>query len=184
MQAIHNKSIIRKHIVEEKLATTIKKINTNNNTPRTFFKAASVIIPLITLSYLSIFQKDNINTIYTQMASINPFESNTIFKPIENTNTEINIEIAAKPITESIEEEQFPTIISQRTYYIIAGAFAKQKNANRMLNKLNRWNYKAEIIESNNLFRVCYNSFDNREEAILSLNKIKQENPEAWLLTK
>ena len=60
----------------------------------------------------------------------------------------------------------------------------KKKNANKMLNKLNRWNYNAEILEGGNLLRVSYDSFANREDAVLALNKIKQENPEAWLLTK
>ena len=32
--------------------------------------------------------------------------------------------------------------------------------------------------------RVSYDSFNNREDAILALNKIKQENSAAWLLTK
>ena len=53
-----------------------------------------------------------------------------------------------------------------------------------MLNKLNRWNYNSEIVEGGNLLRVSYDSFYNRDEAVVALNKIKQENPEAWLLTK
>ena len=53
-----------------------------------------------------------------------------------------------------------------------------------MLKKLNNWNYNAEIVEGGSLLRVSYNSFYNRSEAVLSLNKIKQKNPEAWLLTK
>ena len=96
----------------------------------------------------------------------------------------IKIEVEATPITEVIEEESMPIIISQKRYYIIAGAFAEQRNANKMLNKLNRWNYNAEIVEGGNLLRVSYDSFYNRDEAVLALTKIKQENPEAWLLTK
>jgi cell division protein FtsN len=53
-----------------------------------------------------------------------------------------------------------------------------------MLNKLNRWNYNAEIVEGGNLLRVSYESYNNREDAVLALNKIKQENSSAWLLTK
>ena len=53
-----------------------------------------------------------------------------------------------------------------------------------MLNKLNSWDYNAKIVEGGNLLRVSYNSFYNRDEAVLALTKIKQENPEAWLLTK
>ena len=53
-----------------------------------------------------------------------------------------------------------------------------------MLNKLNTYNYNPEIIEEEYLFRVSYDYFYNKEDAILALNKIKLENPEAWLLTK
>ena len=53
-----------------------------------------------------------------------------------------------------------------------------------MLAKLNRWNYNSEIVSGKSLLRVSYDSFYNREDAIVALNKIKQENPEAWLLTK
>ena len=53
-----------------------------------------------------------------------------------------------------------------------------------MLAKLKRWDYNSEIVKGNKLLRVSYDSFDKREDAVLVLNKIKQENPDAWLLTK
>jgi hypothetical protein len=184
MKATHNKAIVRETIVEEKVTDTIKTIRTHSNSPRAFLRAAAVIIPLVALSYLTISQQDNINTIYTQMAGINPFETNTVVEPVIELIPEIKIEVEATPITEVIEGKSVPIIISQKTYYIIAGAFAEQRNANKMLNKLNRWNYNAEIVEGGNLLRVSYDSFYNRDEAVVALNKIKQENPEAWLLTK
>ena len=184
MKATHNKVVVRGVIVEEKVVATIKTIRTHSNSPRTFLRAAAVIIPLVVLSCLTISQQDNINNIYTQMAGLNPFETTALVEPVGELIPEIKIEIEATPIAEVIEENVTPVIISQKTYYIIAGAFAEQKNANRMLAKLNTWNYNAEIIESDNLLRVSYNSFYNREKAVLALNKIKRENPEAWLLTK
>ena len=96
---------------------------------------------------------------------------------------EIDIETPPEVIEPEIINEVTPTI-EQHKYYIIAGAFAQQKNANKMLAKLNRWNYNAEMVEGGKLLRVSYDSFNNREDAILALNKIKQANPDAWLLTK
>jgi len=182
MKAMHNKAIVREIIVEKKVAATIKTIRTHSNSPRAFLRAAAVIIPLVALSYLTISQQDNINTIYTQMAGLNPFETKAIVEPVVEIIPNIKVEVEATPIM--IEEESIPIIISQKTYYIIAGAFAEQRNANKMLAKLNKWNYNAEIVEGDNLLRVSYNSFYNRDEAVLALTKIKQENPEAWLLTK
>jgi hypothetical protein len=53
-----------------------------------------------------------------------------------------------------------------------------------MLAKLSRWNYKAEIVDGGSLLRVSYESYNNREDAVLALNRIKQDNSSAWLLTK
>ena len=121
------------------------------------------------------------------MATLNPFTTTeTITDVVEViTEKELIIEFAPEIIaTPIIEEVETPVFTEQKKYYIIAGAFAEQKNANKMLNKLNRWNYNAEIVEGGNLLRVSYDSFANREDAILVLNKIKQENSDAWLLTK
>ena len=143
MKATHNKTVERETIVEEKVAATIKSIRSQSNNPRTFLKAAAVIIPLIALSYISITQQDRINTVYTQMASLNPFENTAIEKPITEVITEINIEVEPSPIAEIIKEEIAPNIIPEKMYYIIAGAFAEQKNADKMIAKLKKWNYNT-----------------------------------------
>jgi hypothetical protein len=49
---------------------------------------------------------------------------------------------------------------------------------------LQLYNYNPEIIKEEDFFRVSYDYFYNKEDAILALNKIKLENPDAWLLTK
>ena len=53
-----------------------------------------------------------------------------------------------------------------------------------MQKKLNKWNYKSEILSGGKLIRVSYNSFKSRDEAVVALNSIRKENPEAWLLIK
>lgn len=184
MKATHNKTVERETIVEEKVAATIKTIRTQSNNPRAFLRAAAVIIPLVALSYISITQQEKINTVYTQMASLNPFETTAIIEPVAEVIPEVKIEVEATPIVEIIEEEIAPIIIPQKTYYIIAGAFAEQKNANKMIAKLERWNYNTEIVPGGNLLRVSYDSFSNKEDALIALHQIKQENSAAWLLTQ
>ncbi len=184
MKATHNKTVERETIVEEKVAATIKTIRTQSNNPRAFLRAAAVIIPLVALSYISITQQEKINTVYTQMASLNPFETTAIIEPVAEVIPEVKIEVEATPIVEIIEEEIAPITISQKTYYIIAGAFAEQKNANKMIAKLKRWNYNTEIVPGGNLLRVSYDSFSNKEDALVALHQIKQENSAAWLLTQ
>ena len=184
MKATHNKTVVRETIVEEKVAATIKTIRTQSNNPRAFLRAAAVIIPLVALSYISITQQNKINTVYTQMASLNPFETTAIAEPVTEIMPAVKIEAEATPIVEIIEEEIAPIIIPKQTYYIIAGAFAEQKNADKMIVKLKKWNYNTEIVPGGNLLRVSYNSFTNKVEALVALHQIKQENSAAWLLTQ
>jgi hypothetical protein len=186
MKATHNKAVVRETIIEEKVAATIQTIRTQSNNPKAFLRAAAVIIPLIALSYISITQQDKINNVYTQMASLNPFENSIIAEPITGVIPEVKIEFEAIPVVEIIEEEEevAPIIIPKQTYYIIAGAFTEQKNANKMLAKLKKWNYNTELVTGGNLLRVSYNSFTNKADALIALHEIKQENSAAWLLTQ
>ena len=184
MKATHNKAVVRETIIEEKVTATIQTIRTQRNNPKAFLRAAAVIIPLIALSYITITQQDKINNVYTQMASLNPFENNIIAEPITAVIPVVKIEVEVTPIVEIIEEEVAPIIIPKQTYYIIAGAFAEQKNADKMIAKLKRWNYNTEIVPGGNLLRVSYNSFSNKEDALVALYKIKEDNSAAWLLTQ
>jgi cell division septation protein DedD len=187
MKVTHNKTISRTNEVKNKVVSTIQNMHTQNRNPRTFLRAAAIIMPLIALSYLSISQQDRINSVYTQMATFNPFATTEIIKEVVETAAIKDIEIINSPEvieTAIAEEVATPIITQQHTFYIIAGAFAEQKNANNLLAKLNQWNYNAEIVEGGNLMRVSYNSFTNKRDAILALKKIRRENPSAWLLTK
>lgn len=185
MKPTNNKSVSRKNETEKQLESTAKIIRSKGRNPSQLFRAAAVIIPLVALSYLSISQQERINNVYEQMATFYPFAKTEKIEVAINSNVEkkIEIEIDATPIIVKTEVE-VPVIISQKTYYIIAGAFANQKNANKMLEKLKRWNYTSEILEEKTLRRVTYNSFNNRDDAVLALKIIKKENPQAWLLTK
>ena len=88
----------------------------------------------------------------SQMATLNPFENTKIVDEafLSPVVKEIDIHTSPELIELPIINEVAPSI-TQHKYYIIAGAFAVQKNADKMLAKLNSWNYNAElsvIIES------------------------------------
>ena len=190
MDTAYKKELIRID-VQEHIERTVHQITAKRETTpnKTLWRAAAVIIPLVALSYLSVSQQEKINNVYMQMATLNPFTTTEIIeveKIIEETTPIITAETNIKitPIVEVIEEEIAPIIIPQKKYYIIGGAFAKKKNATRLQAKLNNLNYSAEIIKEGRLLKVSYESFNNKEDAILALKGIKQENPSAWLLTK
>lgn len=185
MTPTYNKSIIRKIETKKQIDTAVHKIKNPSKKSKYLLRAAAVLIPLIALSYISISKQEKINNVYTQMASLNLFSSNS-------NNNDIIVKVPSK----KTEKENIPhiiktdivkktsPIIKQKKYYVIAGSFSVKKNANKMLSKLNRWNYNSEIVKGENLLRVSYDSFYTRKDAVLALNKIKQENPDAWLLTK
>ena len=135
MQANHKSKKVKRTISDEKevIVKTIKQ----KDFGETLKRAAAVLVPLIGLSLIGITQEENINDIYSQMANLNPFT---------NSKTEIVKEAPTKeievPIVEIIETEKveivIPIITEQHTYYIIAGAFAEQKNANKLLQKLKK----------------------------------------------
>ena len=195
MKPTYNKSIVRKTETEKQVEATVQTIRTTSRNPKALFRAAAVIIPLVALSYLSISQQDRINSIYAQMATLNPFASSEIVEEVIKSNAEktVDIEEVNTPISKIIEEllifkipeaEVFSVITPEKKHFLIVGAFADQKNANNMLNTLCNSNNNPEILEGEGLIKVSYDSFYNKEDAEFALKEIKQEIPEAWLLTK
>ena len=183
MQANHKSKKVERTIKDRK-KPVVKPIKDKDFT-KTLTRAAAIFIPLVGLSLIGITQEEKINTIYAQMANLNPF-TNTVETEVVVEQIEITTEAPIIEIIKPVEAEEIvnPVIPQQHTYYIIAGAFAEQKNANKLLEKLKRWNYNASIVEGGNLMRISYNSFSNKEDALLALAEIRKENNSAWLLTK
>lgn len=183
MQANHKSKKVERTISDDKKAV-VKTIKQRDFT-KTFTRAAAILLPLVGLSLIGITQEEKINIIYGQIANLNPF-ANTAKTEVVTESPAITTEAPVVEIIEPVEPEEIvsPIIPQQYTYYIIAGAFAEQKNANKLLQKLKRWNYNASIVEGGNLMRVSYNSFSNKEDALLTLAEIRKENNSAWLLTK
>ena len=185
-QDIINNKITRDNseIIEESLKLIKKK---NNFTTKRLLKAAAIIIPLIGISFLSITQEDRINKIYTQIANVNPIsfkkDNVTVLKDQSNKEIKIKQEIQPEIINNEVSQVFKEVIIPSQKFYIIAGAFSIEKNANKLKNRLNSWNYNSSIIKNDKMMRVSYDSFDSKEQALISLSKIRKENPQAWILT-
>lgn len=185
-QDIINNKITRDNseIIEESLKLIKKK---NNFTTKRLLKAAAIIIPLIGISFLSITQEDRINNIYTQIANVNPIsfkkDNVTLLKDQGNKEIKIKQEIQPEIINNEVSQVFKEVIIPSQKFYIIAGAFSVEKNANKLKNRLNSWNYNSSIIKNDKMMRVSYDSFDSKEQALILLSKIRKENPQAWILT-
>lgn len=74
-----------------------------------------------------------------------------------------------------------------RQYYIIAGSFSKEENANKLIAQLAVKGYSATVADTNKngMYRVAYAGFLSKADAKKELLAIRQgENAEAWLLRK
>ncbi len=84
------------------------------------------------------------------------------------------------PETVDYPEENAQTPGSR--YYIVAGCFRDEINADLLVNSLKQQGYKAEKFgKIGNLFAVCFGSFDKKEEAVPELKKIREKDPSAWM---
>ena len=154
----------------------------NNFSSKRLLKVAAILIPLIGISLVSLTQQKNINSIYTQMADLNPFNTEVE----ENTSiaiAEINKKVNTPILNIEIDNTDMKPALVEQKHYIIAGAFSVEKNATKMMNKLNRWNYNSTIINNKSIMRVSYDSFTTKNQAINALVSIRKENPDAWILS-
>lgn len=72
-------------------------------------------------------------------------------------------------------------------YHIVAGAFRVEENCDKKVKQLKADGFSARKIGTNKygLHQVVYSSFENREEASIALQELKEtHNPNAWLLVK
>jgi hypothetical protein len=67
-------------------------------------------------------------------------------------------------------------------YYIVAGCFRDEVNADALVTTLKGLGYKAEKFgKIGNLYAVCYASFDEKEEAVQELKRIREKVPDTWM---
>lgn len=78
-------------------------------------------------------------------------------------------------------------VSGDKKYYIIAGSYKTQGEAQVAVSKLKASGYASEIVGANaygNL-RICYSGFNDKTEALKELEKIKGKvQADAWLLEK
>ncbi|RNL88726.1 SPOR domain-containing protein [Sinomicrobium pectinilyticum] len=69
-------------------------------------------------------------------------------------------------------------------YYVVAGAFRVEENAEKKMEELSAKGYTPERLDPTRygLHQVAFGSYTDAREAINFLNKVKTEAPEAWLL--
>jgi cell division septation protein DedD len=152
-----------------------------------------VPVPFLALAIWGSTHTEMLNAGF-RSSSLNPFYSQSI------PNTNIQQEAGKKVIpaidsssksgqtVEAISTAVAPVekapLSSAYSYFIIAGCFKEEHNAENMLVDLKSKGFDAFIKgkNANGLTMVCYQGFQSREEASLALNKIHIENDQnAWI---
>ena len=168
--------------IDKKIQVITTPISTKKGR-RKIWKAAAILLPIISLSLVSITQEEKIENLYTHMSSFKLF-SKTEISPKLQKNIEKNLEVIISEETKSTLVEELPKIIEKK-FFLVAGAFNNERNANNLMNKLQSESYNSEIIgtNKNGLIRVSYDCFATKEEALIELEKLKSKNKSSWILS-
>jgi len=88
-----------------------------------------------------------------------------------------------KPSDEASSSEYKSSSSSLELFFIVAGCFQDETNADGLVKKLRRKGFDAGIFgKKGRLHMVCYGSYTNKSAAKSALQSIKSaENPGAWL---
>ena len=126
----------------------------------------------------------------------------------EIETTEDTVEVEAIEITEETEVTELPEFLNSsnpqilrssdpeilnssvpqflNSYYIVGGSFQTEESAEKCVNSLRKQGFEnASSLEKNNKgnIRVYYESFAEKDEALIRLDEIKRNyNESAWLL--
>ena len=102
----------------------------------------------------------------------------------EAETDQTGVESVEETDTEPEPEPETPPAGQTRKYYIVAGMFSIQTNAEDLVNTLKSKGYDAELFgRHGNLYAVSFSSHVSKTAAVQELNRIREQiNPKAWLL--
>ena len=178
---------IHRTTVQDKFEEKIKSINQKGfANKKGLLKIAAVLLPLFIISALGISNKEKIKSNYANLA---PFifsndkavEADAIYnlKPFNVESQTNSNEKAVISFYETKEKKFLNKTKNIKQHFIIAGSFSSKKNAQKMITKLTYSNFKNSKIvnkSSSGFFRVSYESYNNSDEALIALRKIKKTN--------
>jgi len=105
----------------------------------------------------------------------------------QKTQVDNKIQKATFIVSEVLPSINLNVSLDKKPYHVIAGAFRYPENAVRKVNQLKEQGYNARILGINQwgLTQVSFDSYDDRNEAINSLHRLKKtESEDVWLLVQ
>jgi len=158
---------------------------------------ALLIIPATKSSWENYSFRNNqtSNTSSIELNHISPSNTGTVttskeiipaevVKPVQSLEKKIE---AAVPDKKEITTPATKVETSQGKYHLIGGCFKMKENADKLLNDLKSRGYQSKMDQfANGTFMVTVQSYADRSEAQLALNKLRDKEPEAgyWMQVK
>jgi cell division septation protein DedD len=202
LDTVQSPAIIRKSKVvsiPKPFVKSAKSIETQKSSIN--WKVAAVILPLIGLSTYVSFQQDAVSNAYANYAYLNPFKVKpaAVYTPryIEMEEKTIVVEAIEMPIAKTTDApkvetptkeaeivEVLETKISEIHFHLVAGCFSSETNAENLVKNLQSDGFESSVIGQNEkgLFRVAFQSFGNKQEALAQMQKLKSSGKSTWLL--
>ena len=113
-------------------------------------------------------------------------ESETeIQKPVETPTQAEEVPLESQPVEETPPVSQDVMTSDQPpAWYVVAGCYEIENNADKMVALLKSKGYNARKFgTAGPLHMVCFDSFDNRQDALKLLREVRWETePDAWMI--
>lgn len=113
---------------------------------------------------------------------------------VQHTDTTSNTnDVNTSPVTNNTNVSTTTTIATtnintdEKKYYIIAGSYKSETDAQNAVNSLKALGYASEIVGQNAYgnYRISYSNFSNKDDAQKELEKIKNSvQADAWIFEK
>ena len=191
-------SAIKREALHEKISRKLlphQAVLSRRRLPATL-KWAAVMLPLMTIGLWSAFNTDKISSLYNNYASFIPSASHTASapgkstaKPKANTRVISALPAEAAPVAATPPSNANNVVIETSApdvYFIIAGAFGVEENAQKFAEDLRLKGYDSFIAGQNRrgLYRVSVEGFSDKAQAMHKINEYRNgEFPGAWLLS-
>lgn len=98
--------------------------------------------------------------------------------------TEQKVEVVEKTQPEPVkseESEEPKPVVKEMNYFLVAGCFEVQSNAERLNQKLLAEGYDSKIIPFYRLHMVTYKGYETRAEAQAELNRMVLQEGMEWV---
>jgi hypothetical protein len=130
---------------------------------------------------------DDVETEINSQPKVEIKENNADYIEVKDITSDEVIDVTTPTTLATPEVKATKASTFSKKYFLIAGSFSKETNAQSLVKELKNKGFKALIADTNKygMYRVAFMSLTNRALAENKLLAIRnQYNPKAWLLVK